>query len=267
VRPASDARPPRDQGKVCASHVCLPPDAPHNRSSHPLCLGRPAVDLRGKGRGQACDALATRAAGPDLCHCGRGRKGGQYPIVADLSFLVDKTGAVHAWPFDPTTRWRGLPALSADGARVAVPEQCHARGEQCLAIVLLSADGKVQERVELNGRFVNEPQLRRANQLLAEGRFVPMTKLPLPFSAYDLNLMTLEVSDLVISYRGDFVVDRGGHRLATLALEPTGACEKSLWIRSLFFDDRTHTVAAEFEYNDEAGCSDPPPGWRVLRFR
>jgi hypothetical protein len=184
----------------------------------------------------------------------------------------------------------GLPALSADGTRVAVPEWCNGgQGPPCLAIKVFSVDGKVQERIETfacasskvcalhNGkvrervevaqRAASEAQIRRVNRLLAAGRFAPMTSIELPFSAGDLNLMTLQVSDVVIHYgAGSLDVARDDHFLARLDLEPTGECTKALWIRSLFLDDKTHTVAAEFEYDDEMGCSDRPAGWRVLRF-
>jgi hypothetical protein len=182
------------------------------------------------------------------------------PATAPCKISVGKGGQVDV---------AGLPALSADGARVAVPEQCHARTEPaCIgAIVLFSGDGKVQARVELAGRPVSEASLRHLNELLADGRFEPMAALQVPFSAYDLNLMTLEVGDIVINYRGDFSIDRGGYRLATLDLEPTGDCKQPLWIRSMFFDDKTHTLAVEFEYHNDAGCPDPHPVWRVLRFR
>jgi hypothetical protein len=179
------------------------------------------------------------------------------PVTAPCKISVGQGGQVDL---------AGLPALSADGARVAVPERCDGRrGPPCLAIVLFSVDGKVQQRVEVARQSVSEAQIRLVNQLLAAGRFVPMTSLELPFSASDFNLMTLHVSGVVIHYGGgSLLVDRDDHRLATVDLATSGDCTGP-WIRSLFLDDKTHTLAAEFEY-DGTGCSDPPPSWRVLRF-
>jgi hypothetical protein len=181
------------------------------------------------------------------------------PATTPCKITVGKGGRVDV---------AGLPALSGDSARIAVPERCDSGrlGLPCLAIVLFTADGKVQERVEVARGPVSEAQIRRANQLLADGRFAPMTSLDLPFSAYDLNLMSLEAGGVVIHYRGgSFLVDRDHHRLATLDLATKAYCTEPLWIRSLFLDAGTHTLAVEFEYH-RAGCSDPPPGWRVLRY-
>jgi hypothetical protein len=160
----------------------------------------------------------------------------------------------------------GLPALSADGARVAVSEPCDGpKGSPCLAILLFSVDGKVQDRLEVAGPSVSEGQIRRANQLLSDGLFAPMTSLKLPFSAYDLNIVHLRVSDIAIHYGAStLIVDRDDHRLATVDLPTTVDCTGPR-IVSLFFDDKTHTLAAEFEYQG-VGCLDSPPGWRVLRF-
>jgi hypothetical protein len=139
----------------------------------------------------------------------------------------------------------------------------------------LSIDGKVQERVEVARRSVSEAQLRRVNQRLAADRFMPMTSLELPFSAYDLNLMHLHVSGVVIHYVGEgLLVDRdetisspegpGHHRLATLELPTSEICPKAQ-IRSLFLDDKTHTLAAELQF-EGVDCTDPPPRWWVLRY-
>jgi hypothetical protein len=128
----------------------------------------------------------------------------------------------------------------------------------------LSVDGKVQERVEVAQRSVSEAQIRRVNRLLVDGRFAPMTSLTLPFSAYDLNLMTLEVGAVVIHYRGgSLLVVRDDHLLARFDPPTTDDCAEP-WIRELFLDEKTHTLAAEFQYRD---CSDPPPSWKVLRFK
>jgi hypothetical protein len=42
---------------------------------------------------------------------------------------------------------------------------------------------------------VNEAQIGHVNQLLAAGRFVPMTSLKRPFSADDFNIPTPHVSE------------------------------------------------------------------------
>jgi hypothetical protein len=158
-----------------------------------------------------------------------------------------------------------LPAISADGARVAVAQPCDERAEPCLAIVFLSVRGKAPERVELAGRE-REAQLKRANRLLADGKFARVPPLEVPFSATDLNVMTLHAGDVVLRY-GDstFFIDRGDQRLATLELQRVGACGAP-WIRSLFLDEKTRTVVLEYEYRDRVGCIAPPGAWRVLRF-
>ncbi len=142
-----------------------------------------------------------------------------------------------------------LPALSADGTRVAVPERCDdRRGSPCLAIALVSAGGKVRERVEIARGSVIAAQLGRVNRLLADERFAPMTALELPFSARDLNVMSLRAGGVVIRYgAGTLLVDRGDHRLARL-----GTCRRPAFVpargsaRALFLDEKTHTLAVEF---------------------
>jgi hypothetical protein len=111
---------------------------------------------------------------------------------------------------------------------------------------------------------VRASQFRRVNQLLAAGRFAPMTTLKLPFTADDFNFMTLEASGVVIRYeaRGTLSVDRNGSRVAMYDVPTTGECAEPL-IRELFLDEKTHTLAAEFQYRE---CSDPPGAWSVLRF-
>jgi hypothetical protein len=93
-----------------------------------------------------------------------------------------------------------------------------------------------------------------------------MSALKLPFSEYDLNVMTLHVSDVVIHFSGGtLLVDRDDRRLVTLDLPVTGACTKP-WISALFLHEKTHTLAVAFEYHDQPGCSHRPPSWRVVRY-
>jgi hypothetical protein len=160
-----------------------------------------------------------------------------------------------------------LPALSADGARVAVPERCGDRGRgPCLTIAILSLDGEIRNRIEIAPGAVIEASLRRVNRLLADGRFAPMSALKLPFSEYDLNVMTFHVSDVVIHFGGGtLLVDRDDCRLVTLDLPVSGACTKP-WISALFLHDKTHTLAVAFEYHDQPGCSHRPLAWRVVRY-
>jgi hypothetical protein len=76
----------------------------------------------------------------------------------------------------------------------------------------------------------------------------------------------MRVSGVVIHYGdGTLLVQHDDHLLARLELPPARVCTGP-WIRSLFLDDKTHTLAVEFEYHDQAGCLAPPAAWRVVRF-
>jgi hypothetical protein len=175
-----------------------------------------------------------------------------------------------------------LPALSADGTRIAVPQRCDdRRGPSCLTIAFFSADGQVRQRIEITRaeegwrseaplpsslRPTIAARLARVNGVLAEGHFTRMLPLDIPFSEIDLNLMRLPVGDVTVGYHGGtLVVDRNDRRLVMRELPQSSTCSEP-WIRSLFLHERMHAFLVEYGYRDNGGCPFSA-GWRVVRFQ
>ena len=100
----------------------------------------------------------------------------------------------------------------------------------------------------------------------SNGKFARMSSLEIPFSESDLGVMRLTAGDLVIRHVARTLsLERDGNQIAKLDLPSAGSCTEP-WIRSVFLDEKTHTLLVELAYRERGRCAPPAPAWRIVRF-
>lgn len=171
---------------------------------------------------------------------------------------------------DPSFGAVDLPAVSADGKRVAFVRQLEdgGRGNPNLSLVIKStADGRELEVIEVlapEPRWKPEREaevrerLARANRLLAAGAWTPMKRPSYDDAAIDGGAVTFEVGELTVRTRGDRLeIARGRQVVARRQLSRwLGAGDQGCPVSPQLRDASATAALAllEFGFVGEPGC-------------